>query len=101
ALRRMQSPDRFRRGVVLGALAGCAGALVHSFFDFTLHTTANALMFLLLAALATADDRVEGQGEGSRRRGRRRRRRSHEGSDARDDAEGRQGGAPEKEGAAA
>ncbi|HEX8148885.1 MAG TPA: O-antigen ligase family protein [Pyrinomonadaceae bacterium] len=101
ALRRMQSPDRFRRGVALGALAGCAGALVHSFFDFTLHTTANALMFLLLAALATADGRVEAQAEGSRRRGRRRRRRSHEGSDARDDAEGYAGAEPEKEGAAA
>lgn len=101
ALKRMQSQDRFRRGVVLGALAGCAGVLVHSFFDFTLHTTANALMFLLLAALATADGRVEEPAEDSRRRGRRRRRRSHEGTDARDDAEGYAGAAPEKEGAAA
>jgi O-antigen ligase len=97
ALRRMQSPDRFRRGVVLGALAGCVGALVHSFFDFTLHTTANALMFLLLAALATADGRVEEQGEGSRRGRRRRRRRGHAGADD----EGYAGAAPEKEGAAA
>lgn len=101
ALKRMQSLDRFRRGVVLGALAGCAGVLVHSFFDFTLHTTANALMFLVLAALATADGRVEEQGEGSRRRGRRRRRRRHEGTDARDNAEGYTGAAPEKEGAVA
>lgn len=102
ALKRMRSQDRFRRGVVLGALAGCAGVLVHSFFDFTLHTTANALMFLVLAALATADGRVEESDEGSRRRGRhRRRRRRHEGSDAPDHAEGYAGGAPEKEGAAA
>ena len=99
ALRRMQTHDRFRRGVVLGALAGCAGALVHSFFDFTLHTTANALLFLVLAALATADDRVEERGEGSRR-GRRRRRRHHGGSDARDEVVAA-GAAPEKEGAAA
>jgi O-antigen ligase len=100
ALKRLQSYDRFRRGVVLGALAGCTGVLVHSFFDFTLHTTANALLFLVLAALATADDRVEEQGEGSHR-GRRRRRRRHGGSDARDNAEGYAGDAPEKEGAAA
>ncbi len=88
ALKRMQSPDRFRRGVALGALGGCVGVLVHSFFDFTLHTTANALLFLLLAALATVNGRVEeadaGGGHGRRRR--RRRRRQGEGSDSRDDA---------------
>jgi O-antigen ligase len=78
ALRRMQSHDRFRRGVALGALAGCAGVLVHSFFDFTLHTTANALCFLVLAALATVNGRVEeeSQEEDVTRRRRRRRRRS-------------------------
>jgi hypothetical protein len=70
-LKRMQSHDRFRRGVALGALAGCAGVLVHSFFDFTLHTTANALMFLLLAALATAGPRVEEPDVPRRRRRRR------------------------------
>ena len=76
-VRRIQSHDRFRRGVALGALAGCAGVLVHSFFDFTLHTTANALLFLLLAALATAGGRVEEPD--AQRRGRRRR---HHGADA-------------------
>jgi O-antigen ligase len=86
ALRRMQSPDRFRRGVALGALGGCAGALVHSFFDFTLHTTANALLFLLLAALATLNGRVEEpDADGGRGRRRRRRRRSQgEGADSHD-----------------
>ena len=59
ALRRMQSRDRFRRGVALGALSGCAGVLVHSIFDFTLHTTSNALLFLVLAAIATLNGRVE------------------------------------------
>jgi O-antigen ligase len=73
AFARMQSPDRFRRGVALGALAGCAGVLVHSFFDFTLHAMANALLFLLLAALATLNGRVE-EVEVKRRRKRRRRR---------------------------
>lgn len=100
ALRRLRSPDRFRRGVALGALAGCVGALVHSLFDFTLHTTANGLMFLLLAVLATADGRVEEQDEGSRRQ-RRRRRRHHKGEDTREEAADDAGGGPEKEGAAA
>ena len=67
-VRRIQSHDRFRRGVALGALAGCAGVLVHSFFDFTLHTTANALLFLVLAALATVNGRVEEPDKPRRRR---------------------------------
>jgi len=49
--------------------------LIHSFFDFTLHTTSNALLFLILAALATQDSRVD---QGSHRRGPRRRRRSRD-----------------------
>ena len=83
ALKRTQSHDRVRRGVALGALAGCAGVLVHSFFDFTLHTTANGLMFLLLAALATVNGRVEEPDTQGRRR-RRRRRHAHEGSEPHD-----------------
>ena len=38
----------------IGALAACVGLLVHSFSDFNLHIPANALIFLLLAALATS-----------------------------------------------
>lgn len=68
--KRRRSPDIFRRGVATGALAGCFAVLVHSFFDFTLHTTSNALLFLTLAALATTGSRVE-------RVVRRRRRRRH------------------------
>jgi O-antigen ligase len=56
---RRDSRDAFRRGVATGAMAGCFGVLVHSFFDFTLHTPANALLFLVLAALATMNGRVE------------------------------------------
>jgi O-antigen ligase len=59
SFRRRRSPDIFRRGVATGALAACFAALVHSFFDFTLHTTANALLFLTMAALATTGGRVE------------------------------------------
>lgn len=103
ALRRMQSHDRFRRGVALGALGGCAGALVHSFFDFTLHTAANALLFLLLAALATADGRVEEPDAGGRGRRRRRRRRQqhHHGADSRDEDEPARDAGAEPEGTAA
>jgi O-antigen ligase len=56
---RRESRDNFRRGVATGAMAGCFAVLVHSFFDFTLHTTANALLFLILAAMATMNGRVE------------------------------------------
>jgi O-antigen ligase len=56
---RRQSQDHFRRGVATGALAGCFAVLVHSFFDFTLHTPSNALLFLILAALATMNGRIE------------------------------------------
>jgi O-antigen ligase len=68
---RRESRDEFRSGVALGALAGCFAVLVHSFFDFTLHTTSNALLFLVLAALATMNGRVEQVSS------RRRRRRQH------------------------
>jgi O-antigen ligase len=58
-LARRETRDDFRRGVSTGALAGCFAVLVHSFFDFTLHTTSNTLLFLVLAALATMDTRIE------------------------------------------
>ncbi len=48
-----ESANRFRRGVAVGALAGCFGILIHSFFDFPLRTNANSLFFLLLVVLAT------------------------------------------------
>lgn len=42
-----------RRDAAIGALAGCFGILVHSFFDFPLRTYSNAFFFLLLCAIAT------------------------------------------------
>lgn len=48
-----QGEDRFRRGVAVGALGGCFGILIHSFFDFPLRTPSNAFFFLTLTALAT------------------------------------------------
>lgn len=56
---RAESKDHFRKGVAIGALAGCFAVLVHSFFDFTLHTTSNAMLFLVLASLATMNGWVE------------------------------------------
>lgn len=46
--------DRSRRAIVAGSLAACAGLLLHSLVDFNLHIPANALLFLLLAWLATS-----------------------------------------------
>lgn len=45
--------DSFQQNVAVGALAGCLGILIHSFFDFPLRIPSNALFFLTLAALAT------------------------------------------------
>jgi O-antigen ligase len=75
---RRESRDDFRRGVATGALAGCFAVLVHSFFDFTLHTTSNTLLFLVLAALASMNGRVE---EVHSRRKKKRREASHSGSE--------------------
>jgi O-antigen ligase len=75
-LARRETHDPFRRAVTTGALAGCFAALVHSFFDFTLHTTANALLFLILAAIATQDTRINTTYQPGRKR--RRRSRSRE-----------------------
>jgi len=68
ALQRARSGDNFRRGVAFAGLGGCFAVLVHSFFDFTLHTTANALLFLVLAALATMNGHVEDAPRRRRRR---------------------------------
>jgi O-antigen ligase len=59
AMKKFKSGDDFRRGLTIAAAGGCFAVLVHSFFDFTLHTTSNALLFLVLAGLATMDNRVE------------------------------------------
>ena len=46
--------DDLKRSIAVGALSGCFGILIHSFFDFPLRTTANAFVFMTLAALATS-----------------------------------------------
>lgn len=47
----------YRRGVAIGALAGCFAILVHSIFDFVLHTTAISLLFIMLVSLIVASQR--------------------------------------------
>jgi O-antigen ligase len=42
------------RSLYSGALVGCIGLLIHSMVDFNLHIPSNALLFLLLAAMATS-----------------------------------------------
>jgi O-antigen ligase len=42
----------FRKDAAIGALAGCFGILIHSFFDFPLRTPSNAFFFLMISAIA-------------------------------------------------
>ncbi|MEO6334041.1 MAG: O-antigen ligase family protein [Pyrinomonadaceae bacterium] len=46
--------NNYRQGIAYGALAGIFAILVHSTFDFVLHTTAVSVMFLVLVALLIA-----------------------------------------------
>lgn len=50
-IRNAEAKNIPRRGIAVGAFAGCFAVLVHSLFDFVLHITAVSLMFLLLLAL--------------------------------------------------
>jgi len=50
-LENAETSNTFRRGVCVGALAGCFAILVHSLFDFVLHTTAISMLFLTLVSL--------------------------------------------------
>lgn len=50
-LRNAKTSNKFRRGVAVGALAGCFAVLVHSLFDFVLHITAVAMLFVTLISL--------------------------------------------------
>lgn len=54
----LRSADSFRRAACTGALVGLFGVSVHSLFDFGLHSTVNALVFVVLAVLATAELRA-------------------------------------------
>ncbi len=49
-----KTENTYRRGVAIGALAGCFAILVHSIFDFVLHTTAISVLFIILMSLIVA-----------------------------------------------
>ena len=62
-LKNVNTKNTFRRGVAVGALAGCFAVLVHSFFDFVLHTTAVSVLFLTLMALTVVSGRESSDDE--------------------------------------
>jgi O-antigen ligase len=54
--RRVLHPaSSFTASLQWAAILACSGFLVHSFVDFNLHIPANALLFFLIAALATSE----------------------------------------------
>ncbi len=56
SLRRLLLQDQsFSAALHLSGLVACTGFLVHSLVDFNLHIPGNALLFFLMANLATAD----------------------------------------------
>ena len=61
--RNIKMRDKFRRGAAVGALAGCAAIMIHSVFDFVLHTTAITLMFLTVASLVVTSRAGEDEAE--------------------------------------
>ena len=63
-----QFNNSFSGALQLSGLVACSGFLVHSLVDFNLHIPANALLFLLMAHLATAEIQQTGQPATSRRR---------------------------------
>ncbi|HEY8563010.1 MAG TPA: O-antigen ligase family protein [Pyrinomonadaceae bacterium] len=56
-LENIKTENLFRRGVATGALAGCFAILVHSIFDFVLHTTAVTILFLTLVSMVVVTGR--------------------------------------------
>ena len=73
-LQNVKTGNTFRRGAVVGAFAGCFAILVHSVFDFVLHTTAISVLFLVLVSIVVsggnsfADDSEEFEQKRSKKR---------------------------------
>lgn len=55
---RLNSPDGVYRAACVGALTGLFGAAVHSFVDFGIHITINALVFFTLIAIVLIQPQV-------------------------------------------
>jgi len=56
ATRRLRTADSYYRATSFGALAGLFGVAVHSFVDFGLHITINALVLFALIVIAVYQD---------------------------------------------
>jgi O-antigen ligase len=56
-LQNIKTENLFRRGIAIGALGGCFAILVHSVFDFVLHTTAVTVLFLTLVSIVVVSGR--------------------------------------------
>lgn len=54
-LRNLRSRDPYRRAATFAATLGIAGVAIHSLVDFGLHMIVNALIFVALITIATAD----------------------------------------------
>jgi len=54
----IRSADTESRGASLGALAGMFAVAIHSFFDFGLHITINAVVFFVLVVIAVQAGRL-------------------------------------------
>lgn len=57
---RLRSSDPFRRAACFGAVIAILTIAVHSFFDFGLHTTVNALMLVCLVVIINVDYQTNG-----------------------------------------
>ena len=55
----LRAPDQWVRAAALGAITGIFGVMIHSFVDFGLHVTSNALMFCALIVIATRASEIE------------------------------------------
>jgi O-antigen ligase len=64
--RLFQPVSAFSVSLQFAAFVGCIGFLVHSFVDFNLHIPANALLFLLMAHLASTEVMAAGTPPSSR-----------------------------------
>jgi O-antigen ligase len=58
ARQNLHSPDPYYRSACLGALIGLFGVAVHSFVDFGIHITINALLLFALIIIAAQGERV-------------------------------------------
>ena len=70
----LRATDPFRRAACAGALVGLFGVAVHSLVEFGLQTTVNAVIFVVLIVIATAEiegglSKAEGKGREVRETG--------------------------------